>query len=107
MAQPKLLTLADPNGDARAVVSGASQAEAHLKELQQPQHVQADKATVAEQPKFYTGPMDVDDATKALAEKINQTYWDSSGKLFGSMHHCNCRQTLHHYAFHGTRCSST
>ena len=82
--QPKLLTLADPNGDARAVVDGASQAEAHLKELQQPQHVQADKAAVAEQPKFYTGPLDVDEATKALAAKINQTYWDSPG-VFGCM----------------------
>lgn len=77
--QPKLLTLADPNGDARAVVDGASQAEAHLTQLQQPQHVQADKAAVAEQPKFYTGPLDVDEATKALAEQINQTYFDSPG----------------------------
>lgn len=79
--QPKLLMLADPNGNARAVVDGASQAEAHLKELQQPQHVKADKAAVAEQPKFYMGPMDVDEATKTLAEKINQTYWDSPGQL--------------------------
>lgn len=57
------------------------QAEAHVKELQQPQHVNADKAAVAEQPKFYTGPMDVDEATMVLAEQINQTYWDSPGQL--------------------------
>ncbi|DBB15087.1 TPA: hypothetical protein ACH3X3_004097 [Trebouxia sp. C0006] len=74
--QPQLLTLADPNGDARAIVSGASQAEAHLKELHQPQDVRADKAVVAEQTRFYTGPLDVDEATMKLAMVINQTYWD-------------------------------
>ena len=78
-SQQKVLTLADPNGDARAVVSGASQAEAHLKQLNQPQHVQVDKAAVAEQPRFYKGPMDVDEATMKLAEQINQTYWDDPG----------------------------
>ena len=77
--QQQLLTLSDPNGDARAVVSGASQAEAHLKELNQPQHVQVDKATVEEQDRFYTGPMDVDAATIKLAEQINQTYWNEPG----------------------------
>ena len=61
------------------MVSGASQAEAHLKELNQPQHVQVDKAIVAEQNRFYTGPMDVDEATIKLAEQINQTYWDDPG----------------------------
>lgn len=75
----QLLTLADPNGDARAVVDGASQAEAHLKELNQPQHVQADQRTVAEQVRFYNGPMDVDAAAIELAEQINQTYWDDPG----------------------------
>ena len=69
------------------------QAEAHLKELQQPQHVNADKAAVAEQPKFYTGPMDVDEATKALAEQINQTYWDSPGQLIS--YHPLCHATYH------------
>lgn len=77
--QQQLLTLSDPNGDAQAVVSGASQAEAHLKELNRPQHVQVDKATVAEQDRFYTGPMDVDAATIKLAEQINQTYWNEPG----------------------------
>lgn len=77
----QVLTLSDPNGDARAIVSGASQAEAHLKELNQPQHVQLDKATVAEQDRFYTGPMDVDEAAIKLAEQINQTYWDSPGDV--------------------------
>lgn len=76
----QLLTLSDPNGEASAVVSGASQAEAHLKELNQPQHVQVDKAIVAEQDRFYTGPMDVDEATVKLAEQINQTYWDDPGE---------------------------
>ena len=75
----QVLTLSDPNGDARAVVTGASQAEAHLKELNQPQRVQLDKATVAEQDRFYTGPMDVDEAAIKLAEQINQTYWDAPG----------------------------
>lgn len=75
----QVLTLSDPNGDARAVVSGASQAEAHLKELNQPQHAQMDKATVAEQDRFYTGPMDVNEAAIKLAEQINQTYWDAPG----------------------------
>ena len=79
IGQQQLLTLSDPNGDARAVVSGASQAEAHLKELNQPQHVNMDKAIVTEQPRFYTGPMDVDEAAKKLAEQINQTYWDDPG----------------------------
>lgn len=80
-SQQHLLTLADPNGDARAVVSGASQAEAHLKELHQPKDVRADKAVVAEQARFYTGPMDVDEATMKLAMQINQTYWDDPGTL--------------------------
>lgn len=78
-ANQQVLTLADPNGDARDVVSGASQAEAHLKELSRPQHVQSDKAAVAEQHRFYTGPLDVDEATIKLAEQINQTYWDDPG----------------------------
>lgn len=75
----QLLTLSDPNGAASAVVSGASQAEAHLKELNQPQHIQVDKAKVAGQNRFYNGPMDVDEATIKLAEQINQTYWDDPG----------------------------
>ena len=78
-SQQKVLTLADPNEGARAVVNGASQAEAHLKQLNQPQHVQVDKAVVAEQPRFYKGPMDVDEATMKLAEQINQTYWNDPG----------------------------
>lgn len=61
------------------MVDGASQAEAHLKELNQPQHVQVDKARVAEQNRFYKGPMDVDAATIKLAEQINQTYWEDPG----------------------------
>lgn len=79
--QQQLLTLADPNGDARAIVNGASQAEAHLKELHHPQDVKADKAVVAEQTRFYTGPLDVDEATKKLALVINHTYWDDPSKL--------------------------
>ena len=81
-----LLTLADPNGDAQAVVNGASQAEAHLKELNQPINVKVDKATVAEQTRFYTGPMDVDEAVIKLAEQINQTYWDDPGTPSHSCH---------------------
>lgn len=86
----QLLTLSDPNGEARAVVNGASQTEAHLKELNQPQHVEVDKARVAEQNRFYNGPMDVDAATIKLAEEINQTYWDDPGDLSvaPSMHVC-------------------
>ena len=60
-------------------MDGASQAEAHLKELNQPQHVQVDKDIVAEQSRFYNGPMDVDAAAIELAKQINQTYWDDSG----------------------------
>ena len=109
----QLLTLADPNGDARAVVDGASQAEAHLTELSQPQHVQVDKAIVAEQSRFYNGPMDVDEAAIALAEQINQTYWDNPGtqQQCRMLHMCRlqwqpslaaqpadwCWPSLHHY----------
>ena len=77
--QQRLLTLDDPNGNARTVVDGASQAEAHLQELNQPQHVDMNKAIVAEQRRFYTGPMDVDEATIKLAEEINETYWAAPG----------------------------
>ena len=83
---------ADPNGDSSNVISGASQAEAHLKELNQPQAVKVDKAIVAEQTRFYNGPMDVDAATIELAKQINQTYWDDPGIC---KKHWSIRQIAH------------
>lgn len=98
--QQHLLLLADPNGDSSNVISGASQAEAHLKELNQPQAVKVDKAIVAEQTRFYNGPMDVDAATIELAKQINQTYWDDPGIC---KKHWSIRQIAHCTSSHTLR----